>query len=164
METVANWVTNACRHSPIIGTDGVVTDGGRNDLSLLTWTAWHITMGFWNTNINTLLIKSLLCFIFIMANDIIWQQWSGSKLAQVMAWCLTAPSHYLSQCWLIISAVLWHSPKTSFLGSAQDFSSQNQFEKYTCRITSTSVRANELTPIVYVMVSESNMNVSQITL
>ena len=27
----------------------------------------------------------------------------GSKLAQVMACCLTAPSHYLNQCWLIMS-------------------------------------------------------------
>ena len=26
----------------------------------------------------------------------------GSMLAQVMTWCLTAPSHYLNQCWLII--------------------------------------------------------------
>ena len=30
-----------------------------------------------------------------------------------MACCLTAPSHYLNQCWLIISMVLWHSPKIS---------------------------------------------------
>ena len=33
-------------------------------------------------------------------NDAIWQQRSGSKLAQVMACCLTAPSHYLNQCGL----------------------------------------------------------------
>ena len=33
---------------------------------------------------------------------------SGATLAQVMAWCLTAPSHYLNQCWLVISEVLWH--------------------------------------------------------
>ena len=26
-----------------------------------------------------------------------------STLVQVMAWCLMAPSHYLNQCWLIIS-------------------------------------------------------------
>ena len=26
--------------------------------------------------------------------------WSGSTLVQVMACCLTAPSHYLNQCWL----------------------------------------------------------------
>ena len=39
----------------------------------------------------------------------IWRQRSGSTLAQVMACCLTAPSHYLNQCWLIISEVQWHS-------------------------------------------------------
>ena len=27
----------------------------------------------------------------------------------VMACCLTAPSHYLNQCWLIFSKVQWHS-------------------------------------------------------
>ena len=42
-----------------------------------------------------------------------WQR-SESILAQVMACCLTAPSHYLNQCLLIISHhVLWHSPQTS---------------------------------------------------
>ena len=38
-------------------------------------------------------------------SDAIWRQRSGSTLAQVMACCLTAPSHYLNQCWLIISKV-----------------------------------------------------------
>ena len=42
-------------------------------------------------------------------SDTIWWQWSGSTLAQVMACCLMAPSHYLNQCWLIISEVQWHS-------------------------------------------------------
>ena len=32
-------------------------------------------------------------------------------MAQVMACCLPAPSHYLNQCWLVINEVLWHSPK-----------------------------------------------------
>ena len=32
-----------------------------------------------------------------------------STLAQVMACCFTAPSHYLNQCWLLISEVLWCS-------------------------------------------------------
>ena len=41
----------------------------------------------------------------------IWRQRSGSTLAQVTACCLTAPSHYLNQCWLIISKVEWHSSK-----------------------------------------------------
>ena len=47
--------------------------------------------------------------------DAIWQHRSGSTLAQVMAWCLMAPSHYLNQCWFIISEVLWHSPGGNFM-------------------------------------------------
>ena len=46
--------------------------------------------------------------------DAIWRQRSGSTLAQVMACCLTAPSHYLNQCWLIISKVEWHLSKCNF--------------------------------------------------
>ena len=36
-------------------------------------------------------------------SDAIWRWRSWSTLVQVMAWCLTAPSHYLNQCWLVIS-------------------------------------------------------------
>ena len=42
-------------------------------------------------------------------SDAIWRHRSGSTLAQVMVCCLTAPSHYLNQCWLVISEVQWHS-------------------------------------------------------
>ena len=35
-------------------------------------------------------------------------------LTQVMACCLTALSHYLNQCWLIISKV-WHSSEGNFI-------------------------------------------------
>ena len=31
-----------------------------------------------------------------------------------MAYCLTAPSSYLNQCWFLISEVLWHSPESNF--------------------------------------------------
>ena len=37
-----------------------------------------------------------------------------STLDQVMAWCLTAPSHYLNQCWIIISKVQRHSSEGNF--------------------------------------------------
>ena len=37
-------------------------------------------------------------FISMWPSDNIWRQKSGSTLAQVMACCLTAPSHYLNQC------------------------------------------------------------------
>ena len=37
--------------------------------------------------------------------DAIWRHGTRSTLTQVMACCLTAPSHYLNQCWLITSKV-----------------------------------------------------------
>ena len=42
-------------------------------------------------------------------SDAKWRWRSKSTLVQVMVCCLTAPSLYLNQCWLIISKVLWHS-------------------------------------------------------
>ena len=48
-------------------------------------------------------------------SDAIWGQRSGSTLAQLMACCLMAPSHYLNQCWLITSKVLWHSSEGNFI-------------------------------------------------
>ena len=47
-------------------------------------------------------------------SDAIWGQRCGSTLAQVMACCLTAPSHYLNQSWLIISKVQRHSSEGDF--------------------------------------------------
>ena len=46
-------------------------------------------------------------------SDAILRHRSGSTLAQVMACCLTAPSHYLNQCWLI-STIQLHSPDGNF--------------------------------------------------
>ena len=43
-----------------------------------------------------------------------------STMAQVMAWCLVAPIHYLNQCWLIISEVPYHSHESNFTESAPD--------------------------------------------
>ena len=53
-------------------------------------------------------------FNSLWPSDTIWRQRSGSILDKVMACCLTAPSHYLNQCWLIISEVQWHSDKGNF--------------------------------------------------
>ena len=56
-----------------------------------------------------ILIWVNLCYINpLWPSGAIWRHGSGSTLAQVMACCLTAPSHYLNQCWLIISDVWWH--------------------------------------------------------
>ena len=75
----------------------------------------------YHRNINiSLCIKSLKpssvlkAFNSLWPSDIIWQHRSGSTLGQVMAWWLMAPSHYLNQCWIFISEVLWHSPESNF--------------------------------------------------
>ena len=53
-------------------------------------------------------------------SDAIWRWRSWSKLLQVMACCLTAPSHYLNQCLLIISRVLWHSSEDIHIRRFED--------------------------------------------
>ena len=54
------------------------------------------------------------CMNSLWPSDAIWRHRSWSTLAQVMACCLTAPSHYLNQCWLIINTDQWHLSKGSF--------------------------------------------------
>ena len=51
-------------------------------------------------------------------SDAIWRHISGSTLAQEMA-CLTAPSHYMNQCCLIISKVPWHSSEGIIIRSEE---------------------------------------------
>ena len=80
-------------------------------------------------------------FNSLWPSDAIWQHRSGSTLLQVMACCLTAPSHYLKQCWLIIKCVLWHSPEGNFTKHVKDIYPWLQFKKYKFNITSASPRA-----------------------
>ena len=54
-------------------------------------------------------------FNSLRPNDAIWQHISRLTLAQIMACCLTAPSHYLNQCWFIISKMQWHSFEGNFI-------------------------------------------------
>ena len=62
----------------------------------------------WNTDcvwnicfLNHLIFMEVHKFT-VLVQYILRRQRSGSILAQVMACCLLAPSHYLNQCWLII--------------------------------------------------------------
>ena len=41
---------------------------------------------------------------FIYVKNIIWSAQTKSSLAQIMAWCLMVPSHFLNQCWLEITS------------------------------------------------------------
>ena len=74
---------------------------------------------------------------------------SQSTLAQVMACCLTASSHYLNQCWLIINEVQWHAPESNFTGSACEFILQHELENYTFKIIAIFPGAMSLSTSVY---------------
>ena len=77
-------------------------------------------------------------FISLWPSDAMWQHRSGSTLDQVMACCLTAPSHYLNQCWLNITGVLWHSLKGRNTGNAHKSYYYDRFENYTLKFKATS--------------------------
>ena len=59
-------------------------------------------------------LKQYISFNWLGPSDAIWRWRSWSTLVQVMACCLTAPSHYLNQCWLIISTVQCHPSESNF--------------------------------------------------
>ena len=49
-----------------------------------------------------------LFFTALWPSDAIWRHRFGSTLTSVMACCLTAPSHYLNQCWpMFTNGALW---------------------------------------------------------
>ena len=65
--------------------------------------------GSWTNILDTSALIMHLRLFFINSfwpNDAIWWLRFGSILAQVMACCLMASSHYLNQCRLIISEIL----------------------------------------------------------
>ena len=72
---------------------------------LYNW--WEVYMLSYRYILQTTILIILIFrpFNSLRPSDAIWRHRSGSTLAQVMACCLTAPSHYLNQCWLIISKV-----------------------------------------------------------
>ena len=70
-------------------------------------------------------------FNSLATSDAIWRHRIWSTLFQVMACCLTAPSHYLNQCWLIIECVPWHSPVSNITKSAHEFNPSHAFRDYT---------------------------------
>ena len=55
--------------------------------------------------------------IKVRPGETIWRHRSGLILARVMSCYMTAPSHYLSQCWVLISEALWHWPESALTGS-----------------------------------------------
>ena len=77
-------------------------------------------------------------------SDAIWQHRSWSTLAQVMACCLTAPSHYLNQCWLFVSTDQWRLSKGNFTRDTQAINHENQLQFAWIKFLSNLPGANEL--------------------
>ena len=106
---------------------------------LILWNRWVVT-------------AQRVCWIFLeiislWPSDAIWWHRPWSTMAQVMAWCLMPPSHYLNQCLFIINDILWHSPKTNFTESTQDINQQNEVENYICKSYAYISRGNKLSTV-----------------
>ena len=84
--------------------------------------------------------------IHLWPSDAIWRHRSGSTLAQVMACCLMALSHYLNQCWLTISKVPWHSPEGISIRSSADTCQRNKIENWIFEIASRFPRGQWINP------------------
>ena len=65
---------------------------------------WNFPLDVYTHSICHEIWTKLDCFVnSLWPGDAIWRHVTRSTLVQIMACCLTAPSHYLNQCWLIIS-------------------------------------------------------------
>ena len=67
-------------------------------------------------------------------SDAIWCLWSWSTLVQVMACCLTAPSHYQNQCWLIVDHTHRHNLPCNFNQMEIIFIEANVSENTVCKM------------------------------
>ena len=84
----------------------------QNKLALVQIMAWH------QRGDKPLSVPRMDQFNALWPGDATSRNGTRSTLAQVMACCLTAPCHYLNQCWLIINKVFWHSSEGNFVGDA----------------------------------------------
>ena len=84
---------------------------------------------------------------FIGIKCVIWWHWFGSTLPHIMDWCLTAPSHHLNKCWLIIQGVMCHSPEHKFYKKCSRKYSYHMFGNSTFKITTTSPKTDELNQV-----------------
>ena len=69
------------------------------------------------------------CSIIIFINSLCphYALWHHRIWSTLVPRCLTAPSCYRNQCWLIIPEVLMHSPESNFTGTAQDIYPRYEF-------------------------------------
>ena len=102
----------------------------------------------------------LILFNSLWPSDAMWCHRTSSTLVDVMACCLMAPSHYINQCLLIISGVLWQSPEGNCTENAQDKTqpsiSKISFAIICLKLHSNRPGTNELTCTFYGMITRNN--------
>ena len=89
---------------PIVDSVSILESGVRMQYLVSgpeNWIAGHrfcVTLRCWATSAGSFFILPCTSSLnSLRPSDAIWRQINGSTLAQVMACCLTAPSHYLNQ-------------------------------------------------------------------
>ena len=89
-------------------------------------------------NLNKLSKKQSDCSLH---SDGKWRHRSGSTLLQVMACCLMAASHFLTQCWFINSKVHYHSSEGNFTRNTSAINYKNKWfdGTLTCEITPVTI-------------------------
>ena len=90
--------------------------------------------------IMSLFHRTVVKFNSMRPSDVIWRHRAWSTLARVMACCLTAPSHYLNQCWLIHSKGQSHSSGNHFTKGTSAIYHWNQFENHLTKFSFKSPR------------------------
>ena len=70
-----------------------------------------------------------------------------------MACCLTAPSHYLNQCWLIVNTDQWRLSKVNFTRDTPAIIHENQLQFAEIKFLSNLPGANELNVFEMVAIS-----------
>ena len=98
-------------NNPTLANIKALCKRGDKELSeiMMTLPSYKCIARHWLQTLHHSCHKCVFAINSLWPSDTIWRQRSGSTLAQVMACCLKAPSHYLTQCWLIIIEVQWHS-------------------------------------------------------
>ena len=95
----------------------------------------------------------------------LWWHRSWSTLAQVMARCLVAPSHYMNQYWLIISGINQRATSQEFLQPASQQPAINTvyIKNYISKTSIRSPRRQWVHLNVWSNVYKSLMNTSDLT-
>ena len=109
----------------------------------------RVVVCFWNGIKCVVWYTTIMHFANMKCHPVIWiklllRHKSGPKLAQVMACCLKAPSHYLNQCWLSISKVLCHSSEDPIKRNSEGTNQERKLGNWILKLHPYIAGANEL--------------------